>query len=102
VTASHLSSSTKLSFLALPFGPDCYFGDSEPIKNLLRNVDNVSVHEVQRIEPKLPGYFAYSYKIPSNREQEYCRVNLVEFLDIVNAEVKTNDEDTTVDRKCDI
>ena len=102
VSASNLSSSNKLSFLALPFGPECYFGDSVPIRHLLHVVDSVLVHEVQRIEPKLPGYFAYSYKTPQDPEQDYCRVNLVEFLDIVKAEVKIDDEDTSVDTKCDV
>ena len=89
----------KLSFLALPLGPDCHFGASAQIEQLLNSVENVSVLDIQRIESKLPGYFAYSYKVPRDPEQDYCKINLVEFLHIVKAEIKLEDDETSVDIK---
>ena len=101
VSASYLSNTSKLSFLAIPLGPDCHFGASAPIEELLKSVQNVSLYDVQRIEPKLQGNFAYSYHVPRESMQDYCRVNLVEFLDIVNAEVRLKDKETCVFAKSD-
>jgi hypothetical protein len=68
----------------LPFGPSCYFGSHPSINVLLTEVNNISIESVQRIEPLLLGRFAVSYKTPARPEQDFCRANLVDFLDLVN------------------
>ena len=100
VSASRLAGTEKLSFLALPFGPDCYFGGNPLINRLINDMKNVSAEEVNKIEPMLPANFAYSYKMPKNPEQGYCRVNLDEFLDVVKGLVPLEDSNY-LGTKCD-
>ena len=100
MSASRLSSSEKLSFLSLPFGPTCYFGSHPSINLLLTEVNSVSTEIFRRIEPLLLGRFALSYKTPTRPEQDFCRTNLVEFLDVVINLVPTEIR-SVLQTKCD-
>eukprot|EP01031_Cornospumella_fuschlensis_P042905 gene42905-52424_t len=82
-SASALSANDGLAFIALPYGPGCYWSARSLITDLVAEVEHIQPEALPKVFNARRVDLPISYKTPPQGEEHYCRVTLDEICSAI-------------------
>ena len=82
-SASALSANDGLAFIALPYGPGCFWSARSLITDLVAEVEHIQPEALPKVFNARRVDLPISYKTPPQGEEHYCRVTLDEICSAI-------------------
>ena len=76
ISAKDLNNNTAMSYMGMPYGPDCYFPRKDAVDRILNYVRNVPEAILQLMDMTDDFRYMHSYWKPSKPEEDFNRKNL--------------------------
>jgi hypothetical protein len=86
--AKDLNNSTAMSYMGMPYGPDCYFPRKDAVHRILNDVRDVPEEILQLMDMTDEFRCMYSYIRPLEPEEDDNRENLNYIMDQVHRNIK--------------
>jgi hypothetical protein len=88
IFAKDLNNCTVMSYMGMPYGPDCYFPRKDAVDRILNDVSNVPKDKLQLMDMTDEFRSMYSYIRPLEPEEDYNRENLKYIMDLVHGNIE--------------
>jgi hypothetical protein len=75
---------SAMSYMGMPYGPDCYFPRKVAVDRMLDDVRDVPEDQIQRMVMTHAFRYVHSYWNPTKPEEDYTRKNLNDIMELVH------------------
>jgi len=76
-----------MSYMGMPYGPDCYFPRKDAVDRILNDVSNVPKDKLQLMDMTDEFRYMHAYWKPSRPEEDYNTKNLNYIMDLVHRNI---------------
>ena len=87
ISAKDLNNNTAMSYMGMPYGPDCYFPRKDAVDRILNDVRNVPEDKLQLMDMTDEFRYMHAYWKPLRPEEDYNRKNLNYIMDLVHRNI---------------